>query len=135
MSAPKQVAIPTSPDPDKKYLGTVVLLTAISDKGYVCSTTVLRSVSKEVDEKAETVVREWHFEPASRKGRAVPVAVLVEVNYWTTKTGENCERSTQTLIHDCSGLRDRDITLDFIAQHDRLREFLHRFAFLPALPL
>jgi hypothetical protein len=88
MSVPKQAAVPTSPDPDKKYLGTVALLTAISDKGYVCSTQVLRSISKEVDKKAETEVRGWHFEPASRKGRAVPVAVLVEVNYWTTKTGE-----------------------------------------------
>ena len=88
MNVPKQAAVPTSPDPGKKYLGTVALLTAISDRGYVCSTQVLRSISKEVDQKAETAVREWHFEPARRKGRAVPVAVLVEVNYWTTKTGE-----------------------------------------------
>jgi TonB family protein len=88
MSAPKQAAVPVFSDPNKKYLGTVTLLAAISDKGYVCSTQVIRSISKELDKKAETAVREWHFEPARRKGHTVPLAVLVEVNYWTTKTGE-----------------------------------------------
>jgi len=87
MSVPKQDAPPAS-DPDKKYLGTVTVLTAISDQGYVCSTQILRGVSKEVDKTAETRVRDWHFEPARRKGHAVPVAVLIKLTFWKTKTGE-----------------------------------------------
>jgi Gram-negative bacterial TonB protein C-terminal len=89
VSALKKVVPPPPPTPDLKYFGTVTLLTVISDKGYVCSTQVLRGIGKEIDKKTEATVRQWHFDPARKKnGRTVPVIKTVEVNYWATSTGE-----------------------------------------------
>jgi len=85
----KKVVPPPPPSPDMKYFGTVTLLTVISDTGDVCSTQVLRGISKDFDKKAETTVRLSHFDPARKKdGRTVPVVAPVEVNYWITSTGE-----------------------------------------------
>lgn len=66
----------------------MALLAVISDKGYVCSTHILQSISKEIDKKTEKTVSAWHFKPASKAGSPVPVIVTIEVNYWTTSTGE-----------------------------------------------
>jgi hypothetical protein len=87
-AAPKKVAPPPPPTPDKKYFGTVTLLTVISDKGYVCSTQVLRGINSEINKKTEETVRQWRLNPARKGGRTVPVTVYVDVNYWTTSTGE-----------------------------------------------
>jgi hypothetical protein len=87
--APSQKASPpTSTDPDKKYFGTVTLLAVISDRGYVCSTHILHGLSKELDKKTEAAVKGCHFDPARKDGRALPVFVSLNVNYWTTRTGE-----------------------------------------------
>jgi hypothetical protein len=103
IATPKKAAPPASSSPDKKYFGTVTLLAVISDKGYaaiaarvsptnigflLCSVRALRGPNKEFNKKAETAVRDWHFEPARKDGHAVPVVVSVDVNYWTTSTGE-----------------------------------------------
>jgi hypothetical protein len=88
MAAPKKTSPPESPSVDKKYFGTVTLLAEISDKGFVCSTHVLRGISKEINKKTETAARGWHFEPARKDGHAVPVVISVDVNYWTTSAGE-----------------------------------------------
>jgi hypothetical protein len=87
IATPKKAAPPASSSPDKKYFGTVTLLAVISDKGYVCSARALNGPSKELNKKAEIAVRGWHLEPA-RKGHPVPALVTVDVNYWTTSTGE-----------------------------------------------
>jgi len=84
----KQVEPPPPPTPDLKYFGTVTLLTVISDKGYVCSTQVLQGISKEIDKKAETTIRQSRFKPAMKEGHAVTAASIVRVYYWTTSTGE-----------------------------------------------
>jgi TonB family protein len=73
---------PTPPTPDAQYVGTVMLMAVISDKGYVCNTQVIRGVDKEIDKTAAGAVRQWHFQPARKDGRAIPVVVTVEVNYW-----------------------------------------------------
>jgi TonB family protein len=78
---------PTPPTPDAQYVGTVMLMAVISDKGYVCNTQVIRGVDKEIDKTAAGAVRQWHFQPARKDGRAIPVVVTVEVNYWH-KDGE-----------------------------------------------
>lgn len=87
-AAPKRVVPPPPPTPDKKYFGTVTLLTVISDKGYVCSTHVLRGINRQINKKTEETARQWRFDPARKGGRTVPVVVSVDVNYWTTSTGE-----------------------------------------------
>jgi TonB family protein len=86
-SVPKSVA-PASPDPDKKYAGSVVVITVVSDTGYVCSTRVARGINKELNKKAEEAVRHWRFKPASKDGHPVPVAVAVEVHFWMNGKGE-----------------------------------------------
>ena len=68
-AAPNKVAPPPPPTPDRKYFGTVTLLTVISDKGYVCSTQVLKGINSEINKKTEETVRQWHLNPA-REGRS-----------------------------------------------------------------
>lgn len=70
------------------YGGTVTLLTVLSDKGYVCSTRVLRGVNKEMNKRAEEKVRAWHFTLATKNGHSVPVVVTIEVTYWMNNKGE-----------------------------------------------
>ncbi len=83
----KTSALPPSPSPEATYVGAVLLMAVISDKGYVCDAKVIRGLGKEIDRKAIASVREWHFEPA-RKGKvAVAVAITLEVDYWS-KDGE-----------------------------------------------
>ncbi len=63
-------------------------MVVLSDTGYVCNAHVLRGISKEIDMKAETTARGWHFEPARKNGHAVPVTIAVDANYWTNGAGE-----------------------------------------------
>jgi TonB-like protein len=88
LAPPKKPARPASPSPDKKYFGTVTFLAVISDKGYVCSTRVVRGISKEIDKKIETGVRGWHFDPALKDGHAVPAVIYLDADYWLSSAGE-----------------------------------------------
>ena len=88
-TAPSKNGAPPPPStPDKKYFGTVTLLTVVSDKGYVCSTQVLKGINKEIDKNAEESARQWRFTPATKGNRTVPVVITVKVNFWSTSTGE-----------------------------------------------
>jgi TonB family protein len=88
LAATKTSSPQGSPSPDAQYAGTVTLMAVISDKGYVCDAQVVRGFDKEADKKAAAkAVREWHFQPAQKDGRSVPVVVTVDVNYWR-KDGE-----------------------------------------------
>jgi hypothetical protein len=49
---------------------------------------VIRGLNKELDKKTHTAVKGWHFDPARKNGQAVPVVVSLDVNYWTTSSGE-----------------------------------------------
>jgi hypothetical protein len=84
----KKASPPTSADPDKKYFGTVTLLTEVSDTGYVCSAHVIRGINKDLDKKTERMVKGWHFDPPRKNGKGVPVVVSLDVNYWRTSNGE-----------------------------------------------
>jgi len=86
--AKKNPTQPTPPDPEAQFVGTVTLMTVISDKGYVCDAKVTRGLDKETDKRAADSIRQGHFQPARRKdGQAVAVVVSVDVNYWR-KGGE-----------------------------------------------
>lgn len=61
--------------------GKIRLQAVVSDTGYVCSARVIDQIDKKSDAEAESVVRKWHFPPAKKDGRAVPVVVIVEVPY------------------------------------------------------
>ena len=82
---------PTGPavsSPDKKYAGTVMLLVTISDAGHVCSTSVVRGMTKEINQSAQKRVAGWRFEPAKKDGKAVPAAVRLDIKYWIDASGK-----------------------------------------------
>jgi TonB family protein len=87
-AAADKVAPSVSATTDKKDSGTVTLLAVISDKGYVCSVRVLRGLDKETNKKFERAARDWHFDPAQKDGRAVPVVVTIDVKYRVTGDGQ-----------------------------------------------
>jgi len=77
-----------SPDPEyseearkAKYQGTVVVWIVVGPDGRVHEAKVQRSIGLGLDEKALEAVKLWKFDPALKDGRAVPVAVSVEVNF------------------------------------------------------
>ena len=67
--------------------GKITLQAVVSDMGYVCSATVIDGIDKKSDADAEKAVRQWHFAPAKKDGRPVPVVVTVEVHYERDKDG------------------------------------------------
>jgi Gram-negative bacterial TonB protein C-terminal len=83
-----EVSPPAPPKPDLTYAGTVSIHAVLSDKGYVCSTRVLAGIDKEIDKASEEAIRQWHFEPTMKDGKAVSAAVLVQVFYWFDKDGK-----------------------------------------------
>jgi hypothetical protein len=85
--ATKTLVPQTPPSPDAQFIGAVMLMAVISDKGYVCDVQVIRKVDKETDKKAATAVRQWYFQSALKDEHPVAVVVTVEVNYWR-KDGE-----------------------------------------------
>src|SRR5271167_1536789 len=61
--------------------GKITLQALVSDTGYVCSANVIDGIDKKSDADAENAVRQWHFAPAKKDGRPVPVMITVEVHY------------------------------------------------------
>jgi TonB family protein len=57
--------------------GSTILLVAISDDGSVQSVKVLKSLNPPLDAKAIEAVRQWKYEPATKKG--VPVAAEIAI--------------------------------------------------------
>ena len=86
--SPRKAEHPASTDPDKKYFGTVTVLTVVSDTSYVCSARITHGLNKELDKKTALMVKGWHLDPARKNGKAVPAIVSLDVNYWTTSKGE-----------------------------------------------
>ncbi len=66
---------------------TITLLVVLSDAGYVCSAQVIHAPDKKSGVDAVSTVRQWHFEPAKKDGRRVPVLITVEVKYERDKDG------------------------------------------------
>jgi len=67
--------------------GKITLQAVVSNTGYVCSAKVIEGIDKKSDADAENAVRQWHFTPAKKDGRPVPVVVSVEVHYERDKDG------------------------------------------------
>jgi len=87
-ATPKKAAPSVSATADNKDSRIATLLAVISDKGYVCSVRVLRGVDKETSKKFERAAQNWHFDPAQKDGRAVPVVVTIDVKYHLTGDGQ-----------------------------------------------
>jgi len=66
--------------------GTVVLTAAVDASGNVAGVkltalSLSRSVGEGLEESAMQTVRTWKFKPAIKKGKPVPVMVIVEVSF------------------------------------------------------
>jgi hypothetical protein len=79
------------PVPGAVYLGRISLLSAVSDKGYVCDAAVQAGVDSKVDETVLGRFKARHFSPIVQNGSAVPANVIVQVNVWRTPDGEVVE--------------------------------------------
>ena len=64
-----------------KLQDTVVLWIVVDAGGSVIDVKLLRGVGKGLDESAMQTVRTWKFKPAMKKGKPVPVKVVVEVSF------------------------------------------------------
>jgi TonB family protein len=61
--------------------GTVILSLIVGIDGKAHAIQVARSLGMGLDERAIEAVRQWRFDPAKKDGKAVPVAVDVEVSF------------------------------------------------------
>jgi len=92
--APKPSKVPADHGPAPKppspgaQLSVIPVWVEISDTGYVCSAEPIGKPDKELAKKAVDAVRQWKFNPAKKDGRAVPVTVVVRVNFWRDAKGE-----------------------------------------------
>ena len=65
----------------QKWQTVVVLYVEVSETGKPENVRVLREAGLGLDEEAVRAVRQWAFEPATRKGQPVRVAATIEVNF------------------------------------------------------
>jgi TonB family protein len=77
-----------SPEPDfserarkAKYQGTVVMNIVLNKAGRVLRTRVTRRLGMDLDEQAIGKISTWKFNPATRNGQPVVVALSVEVSF------------------------------------------------------
>ncbi len=85
VSAPKKIY---DPDPEyseearkAKYQGTCVLYVIVGSDGKPREIRVSRTLGLGLDEKAIEAVKTWRFEPATKDGRPVAVAINIEVSF------------------------------------------------------
>ena len=64
-----------------KTQGVVLLSMVVGADGLPHDIQVVRSLGHGLDEKAIEAVSQWRFEPGTKDGEPVPVAVMVEVNF------------------------------------------------------
>ena len=50
-------------------------------EGTITGVNVLRSLETQLDRNAIYALKQWRFEPGKVKGRAVPVRLVIEVNF------------------------------------------------------
>jgi TonB family protein len=85
VSAPKKIY---DPDPEyseearkAKYQGTCVLYVVVGPDGKPRDIRVQRTLGLGLDEKAIEAVKTWRFEPATKDGKPVAVAINIEVDF------------------------------------------------------
>ena len=58
-----------------------MLSAVVTTSGDVEQVKVIRSLSSELDKKAEQAVTGWKFHPARKNGLPVPVLINIEINF------------------------------------------------------
>ena len=64
-----------------RYQGIVLLSAIVRKDGTIEILKVLRGLGLGLDERAIEALRQWRFEPATRAGQPVDVALNIEVNF------------------------------------------------------
>ena len=64
-----------------KVKGTVELSLAVDARGNVADVELVKGVCEGLNESAIETLRKWKFDPALKKGKPVPVRVIVEVSF------------------------------------------------------
>jgi len=62
------------------HKGPIVLAAVVDTDGSVQQVKVIRSVSRDLDDKVMNSVKKWKFNPATKSGLPVPVQINIEVN-------------------------------------------------------
>jgi TonB family protein len=85
VTAPKGTYMPqpgyTEKARKKKLSGTVVLAMIVTTQGDADDVKVVRGFDPDLDQHAVDTVRQWKFEPGTKDGKPVAVALAVEVSY------------------------------------------------------
>jgi TonB family protein len=66
---------------DEGVQATVAFEIVVSEQGKATNITVLSPAGYGLDERAESAIRQWVFEPGQKEGRPVPILATVEVNF------------------------------------------------------
>ncbi len=78
---------PPAPLVGADYLGTVGFWATVSDKGYVCKTSVVRSVNKDLDEEATRTALNWRFRPPYFGRDRLATVIVINVPIWRKPDG------------------------------------------------
>ena len=85
VTAPKGTYMPNPSYTDrarkKKLRGTVILAIIVTPEGNVGDAKVVRGFDPEMDQNALNTVRTWKFEPPTKDGKPVAVAINVEASF------------------------------------------------------
>jgi len=78
-----QVTPQTNPDDEKGFRisGTVLVGLVVSSQGEPMDVHVVKSLDKDIDQKAIEAVKQWKFDPAKKGGQPVAVRVTVEIRF------------------------------------------------------
>jgi len=79
------------PSEGAEYLGRITLLTAVSDKGYVCDAAIQIGIDSNVDDEVLHRFKERHFAPVEQNGKAVPANLIVPIDVWRKPDGKVVE--------------------------------------------
>lgn len=78
-----------NPDPDYSEIasktnlrtGSVALVLAVNEKGFIDDVKVVRSSDSRVEPTAIDAVKQWAFTPATRDGKPVAIQIHVEMSF------------------------------------------------------
>ncbi len=96
------------------YVGTVTVILSLSDTGYICDATVVRSISEALDKQAVNAIRQQPFQPIRQDGKAVPGYMAVYRDFWRGDTSDflisqNANASPDEIPRDAKLVKALDI--------------------------
>ena len=72
---------PGEPGDGTGFNGTVILSLIVTDHGLPSDIRVVKSLNRELDEKAEQAIELYRFEPAIKDGIPIPARIMVRIDF------------------------------------------------------